>query len=178
MAGAIHPADGLAAALRYVASNPEIAHADTPEHEIAAELKPELAAESSPPRFTCRDLVQQFLGKRVAMTTKYTSVALLANETTQVITADPRRIRLEITLVGASGVAGDKMTIGTQATIQAGVGQVFQFPIAGMAYLARDYWSDGDAVCQELWVLNGGNPTTITTRETLLTPLPVDELRD
>lgn len=123
----------------------------------------------------CRELVRQFFGRRVKMFTRYTRINPAANTATQLLKTDPRRIRYEIT-ISSTNAATQQGLLGPLAVIQAGNAQAWELSITLLTFqVERDYLTDGDAVVEEIWAQSNNAAMIFSARETLLTPLPVDE---
>lgn len=149
------------------------APADVP--DVAIEHAPAIIPPISASVASCRELVEIYLRKPAISTLRETIVALSANVATQVLQADPRRIRLEI-FVAAIAISPGNVKIGSQAVVQAGNGsEIFQ-STAATTVITRDYRTDLDSVARELWAQASSGNWVLSFRETLLTPLPVDEL--
>lgn len=142
--------------------------------EAVSSPLPETAKPLTEQTLRCRDLVALLYGRRVAMTTKYTETTM-TGAALQVLTKDPRRIRLEIQITFPTVSALSVARIGNQIAIQSGIGERFMSGAETTYTLDRNFFDDGDAVCEELWVTSSLGIQIISVRETLLTPLPVDE---
>lgn len=124
----------------------------------------------------CRDLVQLYYGARMVASVieKETSVAT-ADKVFQVLAADPRRIRLEITLTSIAA-AGNSLRLGRAQDTVVTSGLVFVFLPNTTYYLVRDFFTDFDAVTSPLFAYGTALGMAVSTRETFLTPIPIDEL--
>lgn len=187
MTGAIHPADGLAAALVAIASNPEIATAavDTPEPAptsegaAALEIVPEPAPADEPRGLlSVYDAQRLRFGRELRTFTKYTRINPAANTLTQLVGRDPRRIRIELSISSSNG-ADQQGLIGPLAAMQANQGFAVELSITLLyAFILREYSTDGDSVSEDLYVQSNNAAMVFCARETLLTPLPVDKSCD
>lgn len=123
----------------------------------------------------CRNLVELHFGRRVQMRTRFTQINPTVNTARMLIGNDPRRIRYELVISSTQAVTQQALT-GTQAALQAGAGEAFELTLSLLNVLiVRDFTTDGDAVTEEVWVQSNNANALFSCRETLLTPLPVDE---
>ena len=123
----------------------------------------------------CRDLVELVYGAR--MVTSIIEKSFSASATPYLILGqDPRRIRYEVWLNQNGTAVGYTVFMGSPAAIDSGTAQGFWSFTLGYVYLARDFLTDGEAVCLPLKLSDPNGQILVTTRETFLTPAPVDEV--
>lgn len=122
----------------------------------------------------CRDLVQLYYGGRMVAITKHQQFTLGANAV-QLFTADPRRIAYDLFIAEATAVAAAGVKIAPQLDNIATVGEVVALPIGDTIIVSRDFRTSLDAVTQAQWALLVSGNAVVSTREVLLSPLPVDE---
>ena len=124
----------------------------------------------------CRDLVELYYGAR--MVTSVTETKFSASATPYLIlNQDPRRIRYEVWYDTTNLAAPTSIRIGTPAAI--GSGEAISFDPFISVYtlpLVRDFLTDLDSVCLALMVSDSSGQLIVSTRETFLTPAPVDEV--
>lgn len=123
----------------------------------------------------CRDLVQLFYGLPMVANIITTVVELAPSSIAVIFGADPRRIKYEI-IVANEGATADFISIGTPAEIDAGVALEIQLNGGDSYTIKRDFFTDLDSVCLPLSAATSTNPWLISSRETFLTPAPVDEI--
>jgi hypothetical protein len=125
----------------------------------------------------CRDLVQLFYGVRLVASILEQDNQLTTGQTGPLIAQDPRRIRYEI-IMGNYDTAylyvGIAETL-DELTAAAGPPQTYVVPPASTIIVERNWITDLDAVTLPLFVQPIGTSFVISTRETFLTPAPIDE---
>jgi hypothetical protein len=147
------------------------------------EPAPKLAIEEAPPTeppiaanlVTCRALLQVDYGRAFA-TTILESNPSSATQPMQIMSKNPSRIRYEVVIANIAGAANTALRVGSQIAVQSGGGLKLSFQNNGVFYLVRDFKTDGDMVTAELWANAPTLTSNVSVRETILTPLPVDEL--
>jgi len=123
----------------------------------------------------CRDLVELYFGWRYVVT--ISENAFTPSMTPYLIlNQDPRRIRYEIWINVVNVVAGATVLLGSPAAIDAGTAPNLQPFSFYNGPLVRDWITDGEAVTLPVMVSDGTGVIIFSTRETFLTPAPVDEL--
>lgn len=123
----------------------------------------------------CRDLVELYYGARMVASIVETQIPAAANTLFQLLAPDPRRIAYE--LIFANGVnAINQFQIGSPQTDAPGNQQFYSIPPGGTLIIKRNFLEDLDAVGIELGCKIFGAAITVSTRETFLTPIPVDEM--
>lgn len=123
----------------------------------------------------CRDLVQLYYGVRMV-------AAIIENEVqggggwSPLILQDPRRIRYEIIIRNADPANAAEVQIGTPPTFDLGTAQDYEVGIDQTLVIDRNFLTDLDAVTIALNFFCSNENVVISTRETFLTPPPVDEV--
>jgi hypothetical protein len=121
-----------------------------------------------------RDLVELYLAGRMVVT-------ILENLTNTgaaspvVLLQNPSRIRYEVILGNNNVVGINGVEIASPAACDSGFGPTYFLNPGQTIVIQRDYQTDGEAVCLPLNCVPIHGVTMISTRETILTPLPVDE---
>jgi hypothetical protein len=121
----------------------------------------------------CRDLVQLYYGARMVANIFENNFDVLPNPT-QILKADPRRIKYEIIVAGQNN-AGFNFALGSQATFDTFFYQQYAGQPTSTIIIERNFFTDFDSVCLELWAQQFDVNAFISVRETFLTPSPVDE---
>jgi len=122
----------------------------------------------------CRDLVQLYYGARMATDVAEDAFDITQGAApTQILKADSRRIKYEIqiTITGGGGI----VILGSPRAFAAGTPQNYALSGNMTVVVERDFLTDLDAVVGDLLCMSEFINAVITTRETFLTPLPVDE---
>lgn len=121
-----------------------------------------------------RDLVQLYYAGRMTAFSKNTQFLDISN-VTQLMTLDPRRIKYELYISDAIGAGGSIVVIGTEQQVAQTLG--LQISVANLLTLPikRDFFADLDTVCEALWANFIQGAFSISVRETILTPLAVDD---
>lgn len=187
MTGAIHPADGLAAALMFIARNPEAAASvvvraepSGPAGESAESGSGDISVTDDEPRglLSVYETERHQFGARLNTVTKYTRITPGANTLAQLVGRDPRRIRIEI-VVSSTAASTQQAFVGPLAAMQANQSLPVALTLSGLTViLVRDSSTDGDSVSEDIWVQGNNASMVFAARETLLTPLAVDKLCD
>jgi hypothetical protein len=121
-----------------------------------------------------RDLVELYLGAR-------TVVTIIENQTNTgasspvVLNQNPSRIRYEVILGNSNVVGINALTLASPAACDSGFGPTYFLNPGQTIVIERNFETDGEAVCLPLNCAPIHGLTTISTRETILTPLPADE---
>lgn len=121
-----------------------------------------------------RDLVELHLGARAAVTLVENFFLIDNSDSHQILSIDPRRIRYEIVIANLTVNPLD-ISIGSQAPVETGTSLYFRIPGNSSFMLTRDYRSDFDNVAAAVFAEAVTNALQVSVRETVLTPLPVDE---
>jgi hypothetical protein len=122
-----------------------------------------------------RDLLLAEYGTKMVMAIRESMVGLTVAGL-QIIGIDPRRIRYELMITNLLTAANVSTKIGSQTAIQRNVGaMLIGLPPSSSQLITRDFKTDGDAVCLEVWALASLGTIIVSVRETFLSPLPVDE---
>lgn len=123
----------------------------------------------------CRDLVELYFGARMVMALVENNVE--ADGTIQtIINQDQRRIRYEIVAVNLSAIAPNFFNTGSRLAFANGTPAQYMIPPGATIVITRDFFTDGDAVCIEVQAQAQLSTVGFSTRETFLTPAPVDEV--
>jgi hypothetical protein len=122
-----------------------------------------------------RDLVELYFGARMVANIIENEPAN-SGQPAPLIGADPRRIKYEIIISEGSGAAFAIAAVGSQASFDNGTSAIYSIPPGGTQVITRDFFTDLDSVCLELWGAIVGGQISFSTRETYLTPVPVDQL--
>ena len=93
---------------------------------------------------------------------------------TILMTQDPRRIRYEIILANTSG-ASVQFILGTQAAVVSGNVAEYSVMPGDTLIIERNFRSDMEGVVLDQMLQAVSGVITPSVRETILTPLPVDE---
>ena len=121
-----------------------------------------------------RDLVQLYYGARMVANIIEAEPSN-SGPPAPLIGADPRRVKYEIIISEGSGAAFAIAAVGSQASFDAGTSAIYSIPPGGTVVISRDFFTDLDSVCLELWGAIVGGQISFSTRETFLTPIPIDE---
>jgi hypothetical protein len=122
----------------------------------------------------CRDLVQLYYGARMVASLVENNPGIGATAVT-VIAPDPRRIRYEVILANNDPANHIQFQIGSYGSINAGTAQIYNVEPGASLTIERDFFTDLDAVCLALEATVSAGSGVLCTRETFLTPIPVDE---
>jgi len=123
----------------------------------------------------CRDLVQLYYGARMVVSIIENNILASAGSSSDLFALDPRRIRYEIVVMNGSG--GDAtFTVGTPAADQAGTDEQYAIGAGQNVVIDRNFITDFDAVTLPQTLFASGGNLSVSTRETFLTPAPVDEI--
>jgi len=122
----------------------------------------------------CRDFAELYFGGRTAVFTKNTQFIDIVT-VTQILQRDPRRIRYEIYFSDQNGAGGSSAALGTRDEVAAGLGLYLSFANLSTFPIERDFSTDAEAVTEEQWIGIQSGAFNVSVRETILTPLPVDE---
>lgn len=127
-----------------------------------------------------RDLVELYYQGRMVVQVKSNQISISTGAPTQILQQDPRRIRYELIFEQFVPTASAAVDIGTPTEIAQSTSMEFILLGESNYTIIRDFRSDMEGVCIELSaqpsVLTGAPSVTVSSRETFLTPLPVDEL--
>jgi hypothetical protein len=122
----------------------------------------------------CRDLVQLYYGARLVASIIENSIGLNPGAIVKLLGQDPRRVRYEIILANTTAAAA---SVGINAS-QDAVSNIFStyaINAGDTLIIDRNFFTDLDAVTLSVWAEVGTGSLNISTRETFLTPAPVDE---
>lgn len=122
----------------------------------------------------CRDLVQLYYGARMAAVLVQKNKALTTGTFVEIMSADPRRVRYEI-IIENFDAAAQFVDIATPEAATSTQQQEYNLPPGSTLIIERDFTTDLDAVTIAVLANRGNDNMSISTRETILTPLPVDE---
>jgi hypothetical protein len=122
----------------------------------------------------CRDLVQLYYGARLVASVIENTFALATNAQQLLFGQDPRRIKYEIIVQNLQTTAAD-IEMGTPSADDASTDQFYAILPGNSLVVSRDFLTDLDSVCLAIELFNNGVPVIVSTRETFLTPAPVDE---
>ena len=103
-----------------------------------------------------------------------TLLAFRSRTPIQILPQDPRRIRYEVNYYNLSGV-GAYLGYGSAASIDAGTNEYLSIPSNVSGSFERVWLTDQEAVCLAVWAQSTAGIIGVSTRETFLTPAPVDE---
>lgn len=123
-----------------------------------------------------RDLVELYYGARmvgVSLTPTYFNN--FSGQPTQIFKQDPRRYKYRI-VFGANGGATTATSFARTADIVAAQSVTYQCGSGQIFVLERNFLSDLESVCEELWCLNANAGLFLSTQEWILVPAPVDEV--
>lgn len=121
-----------------------------------------------------RDLVELYLAGRMAVRTQYTPFIDLGTAPVKIASFNAARIAIEI-VIANTALAHNAITVGPSLDFVANLWNPYQFASYGFAVITRDYQRDLDGVVEEVWAQANTINSTAVVRETILTPLPVDE---
>jgi len=123
----------------------------------------------------CIELTELYFGWRMvtSLTENYVSVSTSAPF--QVLGQDPRRIRYEI-ITTNSGMADILVTFNDSLDNVNNIGTTYGIPAGETLIIERSFLTDLDAVTIPVWGGTTASSIAMATRETFLTPAPVDEL--
>lgn len=122
-----------------------------------------------------RDLVELWYGARMVVQVRATLFNLQASTVVQILQPDPRRIRYEIVFENFDpGPA--TFDLGTQAEQDSGNTLEYQVPTGASVVVTRTWLDDLEGVTLEQTASTDVANTRVGVRETILTPIPVDEM--
>jgi hypothetical protein len=121
-----------------------------------------------------RDLVELYYGARMVTDLVENYFPSVVNPIV-ILQQDPRRIRYEVIISYTTGPNPGAVVLGSPRTNAVGIGQTYWLNPGETIIVERDFLTDLDAVTIELDNLGGTPGIVISTRETFLTPTPVDE---
>jgi hypothetical protein len=125
----------------------------------------------------CRDLVQLYYGARLVASVIETVNEVASDAAGLLLNQDPRLIKYEIQMSNTDTVNPLQVFLGS--TLDAVLGGTnfleYNIPINETVIVERNFFTDLDAVTLPVFVFPQGANFAITTRETFLTPAPVDE---
>jgi hypothetical protein len=122
-----------------------------------------------------RDIAALYYGARMVAFAKYSFFSVGKFDRVQILGPDPRRIKFELYLFNTGSAASDINIADDIETLNTAPLDVSAGPGLTVV-IRRTFLSDLDAVCLPLWVVPIVNTWTVSVRETLLTPAPVDEV--
>jgi hypothetical protein len=122
-----------------------------------------------------RDLVELYYGARM-VANLIENVIGSPTASAPILGPDPRRIKYEIILANQSATVGDVVFLASVGGADTPNPQAYAVPPAGTIIVKRDFFTDLDAVTAAIFGLEQNGTVLITTRETYLTPVPIDEL--
>jgi hypothetical protein len=122
-----------------------------------------------------RDLVELFYGNRIVVSViekRFTpdSVSRLT-----LMTPDTRRISYEIVIIN-DGIVGHFTAVGTGAAIDQNRAENFAVLPGSSIIIRRNFITEMENVCLDVVALATSADIQYSTRETFLTPAPVDEI--
>lgn len=125
-----------------------------------------------------RDLVELYFGWRMVAAVTETLNGLNTDVAGLLLSQDSRRIRYEINM--ANPDPANPLSVGLASTLD-GVDnnpQIYQIPPSSTLVVKRSFLTDLDAVTWSVFMkaVQASDLFEISTRETFLTPAPVDEL--
>lgn len=122
----------------------------------------------------CRDLVQLYYGARMVAVAKYNFINV---DTTgeMVLNQDPRRLSYEIVVTNNKATFINVFEGATLDAVLNTTGIFYLVPPHSSIVIKRDFFTDLDAVCSPVFMLGPNTDCFVSTRETFLTPIPVDE---
>lgn len=123
----------------------------------------------------CRELVELYFGWRLVASVIEKSNNLDNTKPQLILGQDPRRIRYEIIVTNPDATAHNCYL---DASPDAVTNIASEYAIAPHSSLIieRTFLSDLDAVTMPVWGQAGAAGLSVATRETFLTPAPVDEV--
>lgn len=124
-----------------------------------------------------RDLVELYYQGRMVVNVAENELAINGNTQTNILQQDPRRIRYEIIITAENPASTTNINIGSPAAVTGSTCELYFLAANQNIVIIRDFRSDMEGVVLPIDIL-GSNPGTgivVSTRETFLTPLPVDE---
>lgn len=124
-----------------------------------------------------RDLVELYFGARMVVSLVEKSPTIAVGTTAVVLQQDPRRIRYELVLTSSFNGALSVL-VGSPASFEAGTAALYRAVTNGQIVIERDFLTDMEGVCLPVAIqptAAEGSPAIASTRETFLTPAPVDE---
>jgi hypothetical protein len=121
-----------------------------------------------------RDLVELYYGARM-VTDLVENFFGSFSDTYALLSQDPRRIKYEIIMANTSPSENETVQMGSPRTVASGLAQIYWMRPGETIIVTRDFFTDLDSVCIEVDVQFQGPDVQISTRETFLTPTPVDE---
>jgi hypothetical protein len=122
----------------------------------------------------CRDLVQLYYGARMVVSTISQAQGSQAVAPVQLFPADSRRVRYEIIMRNAQLVNVGVCQLGAPGDFDQGNQAFYSIAPGDTIIITRDFTTDLDATTQAVIGQTDTN-CRFSTRETFLTPLPVDE---
>lgn len=122
----------------------------------------------------CRDLVQLYYGLRFAVGIAE-NVWFNTAAAQQLMQPDPRRIRYEIVLSNQDPAADLVVFLGSSEEFVNTAGIQYTVKAGETLVIERTFLTDADNVTLPVWGLWALAAAQVSTRETFLTPLPVDE---
>lgn len=126
-----------------------------------------------------RELATLYYGAVMVADEKYSSFTLAANSTTNILSADPRRIEYEIVLSLNSSTGSANVQVGPRSQIEAGnVGTIALWPTENLQ-INRSFREELDLVSKGLSVNVASSATASVfafVREVFLSPAPSDEI--
>lgn len=123
----------------------------------------------------CRELVELYFGWRMVTDLVENFPYFTATEQFVLMAQDPRRIRYEI-VVENLDVIPQIMQIGSPRAFASSNAEQYSILPGDTKRIMRDFLTDLDGVTIEVDCIASALTLGITTRETFLTPAPVDEL--
>jgi hypothetical protein len=122
----------------------------------------------------CRDLVELYYGARIATDLIENDPSFTAGQTFILLPLNPARIRYELIFENSTGLR-TVFALGSPRAFGVGNQQFYTVSPDSTLIIVRNWTTDADAVVAEVDCnITDGN-LLVTTRETILTPLPVDE---
>jgi hypothetical protein len=122
----------------------------------------------------CRELVELYYGARMVVSITENSNNLSNAAPQQILGQDPRRIRYEIIVTNA-GAAAIVFWLNASQDAVANIASQYTVGAGRSIVIERDFLTDLDAVTVPVWGQANSGGLTVSTRETFLTPAPVDE---
>ena len=123
----------------------------------------------------CRDLVELYFGWRAVTTVIQIGYSPTATVPFQLFGPDPRRIRYEV-IFASFDAASQEADLATKAALDSGNHEIYAVPPGGTIKIERNFLTDLEAVTLDQWCALGTATLFVSTRQTFLTPAPVDEV--